>query len=179
MQENNTIYLDGETLSSSEVQMVAEGKASVAIPQDSWVKINAARSVIDGILERGETVYGINTGFGALVKERISVEDLADLQTNLIRSHATGLGEFMPKELVRAMMVTRANSLAKGCSGVHPDVVNQLIAFINNDICPAIPRIGSLGASGDLAPLSHMALSLIGEGEVLTETGVAPTRDAL
>ena len=179
MREDNTIYLDGETLSSSEVQMVAEGKVSVAIAKDSWVKIDAARSVIDGILERGETVYGINTGFGALVKERISVEDLADLQTNLIRSHATGLGEFMSKELVRGLMVTRANSLAKGCSGVHPDVVNQLIAFINNDICPAIPRIGSLGASGDLAPLSHMALSLIGEGEVLTETGVGPTRDAL
>ena len=124
MREDNTIYLDGKTLSSSEVQMVAEGKAAVAIAQDSWVKINAARSVIDGILERGETVYGINTGFGALVKERISVEDLADLQTNLIRSHATGLGEFMSKELVRGLMVTRANSLAKGCSGVHPDVVN-------------------------------------------------------
>ena len=179
MKEEKIIYLDGETLSSSEVQMIAEGKASVEISQDSWVKINAARSVVDGILERGETVYGINTGFGALVKERISSEDLSDLQRNLIRSHATALGDLMSKELVRAMMVTRTNSLAKGCSGVHPDVINQLLAFINNDICPAIPRIGSLGASGDLAPLSHMALSLIGEGEVLTDSGVGPTRDAL
>ena len=179
MQGDNTIYLDGETLSSSEVQMIAECKASVAISQDSWIKIDAARSVVEGILERGETVYGINTGFGALVKERISSEDLAELQRNLVRSHATALGDYMSRELVRAMMVTRANSLAKGCSGVHPDVLNQLLEFINKDICPAIPRIGSLGASGDLAPLSHMALSLIGEGDVLTETGVGPTRDAL
>lgn len=179
MQKDTTIFLDGETLSCGEVQMVAEGKAKVAISGDSWIKINAARAVVDGIIERGETVYGINTGFGALVKETISVDDLAALQRNLIRSHATALGELMPKQLVRAMMVTRANSLAKGCSGAHPDVVNQLVAFINHDICPAIPRIGSLGASGDLAPLSHMALSLIGEGEVLSDSGVVPTRDAL
>ena len=142
------VKLDGETLSSTEVAMISKGLAKVEIAEDAWPKIHAARNVVDGILERGETVYGINTGFGALVRERISVEDLAQLQTNLIRSHATALGEYMDKKTAKAMMVARANSLAKGCSGVHPDVIKQLVDFINHDIVPAIPRIGSLGASG-------------------------------
>ncbi len=170
------IALDGHTLTSSEVLRIASGDATVSLSSNALPRVNAARSVVDRILSNDETVYGINTGFGALVHQRISSEDLSQLQTNLVRSHATAIGELMSKEAVRAMMAVRINSLAKGNSGVHPDVLNQLIHFLNFDIVPAIPRIGSLGASGDLAPLSHMALSLIGEGEVLKEGGgVEPT----
>ena len=170
------IALDGHTLTSSEVLRIASGDATVSLSSNALPRVNAARSVVDRILSNDETVYGINTGFGALVHQRISSEDLSQLQTNLVRSHATAIGELMSKEAVRAMMAVRINSLAKGNSGVHPDVLNQLIHFLNFDIVPAIPRIGSLGASGDLAPLSHMALSLIGEGEVLKDGGgVEPT----
>ena len=165
------IALDGHTLTSSEVLRIASGDATVSLSSNALPRVNAARSVVERILSNDETVYGINTGFGALVHQRISSEDLSQLQTNLVRSHATAIGELMSKEAVRAMMAVRINSLAKGNSGVHPDVLNQLIHFLNYDIVPAIPRIGSLGASGDLAPLSHMALSLIGEGEVLKEGG--------
>lgn len=170
------IALDGHTLTSSEVLRIASGGATVSLSSNALPRVNAARSVVERILENDETVYGINTGFGALVHQRISSEDLSQLQTNLVRSHATAIGELMSKESVRAMMAVRINSLAKGNSGVHPDVLNQLIDFLNCDIVPAIPRIGSLGASGDLAPLSHMALSLIGEGDVLRDDGsVEPT----
>lgn len=170
------IALDGHTLTSSEVLRIASGDATVSLSSNALPRVNAARSVVERILSNDETVYGINTGFGALVHQRISSQDLSQLQTNLVRSHATAIGELMSKEAVRAMMAVRINSLAKGNSGVHPDVLNQLIHFLNFDIVPAIPRIGSLGASGDLAPLSHMALSLIGEGEVLKEGGgVEPT----
>jgi len=165
------VSLDGHTLTAAEVMRVATGKAQVTVSKDALPRIEAARSVVERILSNDETVYGINTGFGALVHQRISSEDLAQLQTNLVRSHATAIGELMSKEAVRAMMTVRINSLSKGNSGVHPDVLQQLIHFLNFDITPAIPRIGSLGASGDLAPLSHMALSLIGEGEVLSSDG--------
>ncbi|MFL2969575.1 MAG: histidine ammonia-lyase [Candidatus Poseidoniaceae archaeon] len=176
----NTIYFDGTTLTPAEVERIASNHADVAISEDAWQKVHAARSVVDGILSRGETVYGINTGFGALVHERISPDDLAQLQTNLVRSHATGLGEAMPKNAVRAMMAVRINSLVKGHSGVHPNVLDQLLEFLNKDIIPYVPRIGSLGASGDLAPLSHMALALLGEGYVLDQNGApAPTEAVL
>ena len=157
-----TVNLDGSTLSPAEVERIATNNADVSISEDAWVNVQIARNVVDGILARGETVYGINTGFGALVHQRISPDDLAQLQTNLVRSHATALGDAMSRSSVRAMMAVRINSLVKGHSGVHPDVLKQLVDFLNNDIVPFVPRIGSLGASGDLAPLSHMALSLLG-----------------
>ena len=168
-----TVQLDGTTLTPAEVERISTNHADVSISEAAWQRVNVARDVVEGILERGETVYGINTGFGALVHQRISPDDLATLQTNLIRSHATGLGEPMTRASVRAMMVVRINSLVKGHSGVHPEVLEQLVSFLNHDIVPHVPRIGSLGASGDLAPLSHMALALLGEGEVLSEQGQA------
>ena len=167
-----TISLDGHTLTPSEVMRIATGDAVVEVSKDALARVESARSVVERILSNDETVYGINTGFGALVHQRISPDDLTQLQINLIRSHATAIGELMSKESVRAMMAVRINSLAKGNSGVHPDVLTQIVNFLNFDITPAIPRIGSLGASGDLAPLSHMALALIGEGEVLTPEGL-------
>ena len=175
-----TISLDGHTLTPSEVMRIATGDAVVEVSKDALARVESARSVVERILSSEATVYGINTGFGALVHQRISPGDLTQLQINLIRSHATAIGELMSKESVRAMMAVRINSLAKGNSGVHPDVLTQIVNFLNFDITPAIPRIGSLGASGDLAPLSHMALALIGEGEVLTQDGsTEPTKAQL
>ena len=168
------IYLDGETLSTNEISLVAAG-AKVEIASNSIIKINSARDVIDRILESGQTVYGINTGFGSLVSESISESDLSQLQLNLIRSHACAVGQKMSKVETRAMMCVRANSLIKGNSGIQLKVIKQIVDYLNHDIIPIVPRIGSLGASGDLAPLSHMALSLIGEGEVWSENEDAPT----
>ena len=176
---HTTVSLDGETLSSLQVELVSKGFAKVEISQSAQIKINKARKVVDNILESGKVVYGINTGFGALVKEKISKEDLQTLQLNLIRSHATAVGELMEKEQVRAMMCVRANSLAKGNSGVSLDAVQQIVDLLNLDIIPAIPRIGSLGASGDLAPLSHLALTLIGEGYVMSDGGRIPSKEVL
>ena len=173
-----SIKLDGNTLTSTEISLVAKGE-KVEVASDSWHKVQSSRAVVDRILSSGETVYGINTGFGALVSESISKDDLSALQVNLIRSHACGIGELMSKEDTRAMMCVRANSLVKGNSGIQRKVIEQIINYLNHDIIPVVPRIGSLGASGDLAPLSHMALALIGEGQVWGENGPVETPYAL
>ena len=180
MVEGHTVFVDGETLSPSEVLMVAQGRSQVEVSPDAWPGIHASRAVVERIVQNDETVYGINTGFGALVNQRISSEDLAQLQVNLIRSHATALGPLMTVTEVRAMMVIRLNSLCKGHSGIQPHCIEQLVLFLNSNIHPAVPRIGSLGASGDLAPLSHLALALIGEGELIQDDGtLALTSDVL
>ncbi len=179
MSDLPTVYADGSTVSPQEIMMVANQQAKVEVSENAWPGIHAARAVVDRIVSTGETVYGINTGFGALVSERISPEDLTQLQLNLIRSHATALGDYMDIQAVRAMMFIRLNSLCKGHSGIHPDCIRQLVIYLNHDIHPAIPRIGSLGASGDLAPLSHLAMALVGEGEILTSDGPRPTSEIL
>jgi histidine ammonia-lyase len=173
------IHVDGRTLTLQEILAVAEQRAQVQVSEDAWPVIHAARAVVERIVQSGETVYGINTGFGALVRERISQEDLAQLQVNLVRSHATALGEPMSVPFTRAMMLIRVNSLCKGHSGIHPDCIHQLITFLNEGIHPVVPRIGSLGASGDLAPLSHLALALMGEGHVWSGTEQLPTAEVL
>ena len=176
----SVIQLDGNTLSPAEVYAVASENIEIKLSDDSWNRIVKSRNVVENILDSGEVVYGINTGFGSLVDTNISNEHLQDLQVNLIRSHATGLGDGMSKPAVKAMMVARINSFARGFSGVHPNVVQQLIDYVNHDVTPYIPRIGSLGASGDLAPLSHMALTLIGEGFVIgDDEEKIPTNDLL
>tara|TARA_B100000767_G_scaffold275211_1_gene311039 strand:- start:5162 stop:6709 length:1548 start_codon:yes stop_codon:yes gene_type:complete len=176
----SVIQLDGNTLSPAEVYAVATDSLEINLSEDSWSRIVKSRKVVEDILQSGEVVYGINTGFGSLVDTNISSEKLQDLQINLIRSHATGLGEPMSRSAVKTMMVARINSFAKGFSGVHPNVVQQLIDYVNHDVTPYVPRIGSLGASGDLAPLSHMAITLIGEGSVINDSGEKiPTRDML
>ena len=176
----SVIQLDGNTLSPAEVYAVATDNLEINLSEDSWSRIVKSRKVVEDILQSGEVVYGINTGFGSLVDTNISREKLQDLQINLIRSHATGLGEPMSRSAVKTMMVARINSFAKGFSGVHPNVVQQLIDYVNHDVTPYVPRIGSLGASGDLAPLSHMAITLIGEGSVINDSGEKiPTRDML
>ena len=179
MTDKPIVFVDGETLSLSELMSVAEQRATVAVSENAWPKIHAARAVVERIVEHGETVYGINTGFGALVRERIDPEQIAQLQVNLIRSHATALGEPMSVRDVRTMMMVRLNSLCKGHSGIHPRCIEQLVDFLNFELHPVVPRIGSLGASGDLAPLSHLALALMGEGSLLVDGEPQPTADVL
>ena len=173
-----TIRLDGNTLSTAEISLVSRG-AKVEVASNAWSNVDASRAVVERILSSGETVYGINTGFGALVSEIIPANDLATLQVNLIRSHACGIGERMSIVDTRAMMCVRANSLIKGHSGVRREIIEQIVTFLNEDIVPVVPRIGSLGASGDLAPLSHMTLALIGEGEVWGSNGPVETSTML
>ena len=161
----NLVQIDGNSLQYSDVLALAQGCKKAVFPDSARGKVELARATVIGIIERGETAYGINTGFGSLSKVSINADNLQDLQSNLIRSHACGLGEDMHPEDVLAMMVIRANSLAKGHSGVRPLVIDLLLACIHSGIAPQIPRIGSLGASGDLAPLAHLAMGLMGEGD--------------
>jgi histidine ammonia-lyase len=180
------LALSGQALTIEEIASVATNGCKVTVADEAWPKIKASRKVVESVIERGETAYGINTGFGKLADVRISNQDLSALQHNLVRSHASGIGEPLPEPETRAMLLLRANVLAKGHSGVRPIVLETLVALLNHGIHPIIPSRGSVGASGDLAPLAHLALALIGEGEViykgkraesccaLREAGIAP-----
>lgn len=160
------LELDGRSLSLNQIASVAVNGRSVAIAAKAYPRMEASRAVVEGVVARGETAYGINTGFGKLSDVRIGPDQLEALQRNLVRSHACGIGEPLPEDEVRAMLLLRANVLAKGLSGVRPVVAETLIAMLNHRIHPIIPARGSVGASGDLAPLAHLALALIGEGDV-------------
>ncbi|MFC5971583.1 histidine ammonia-lyase [Halomarina salina] len=163
------VELDGETLTPEDVVRVARHDAPVAVTDDARQRVRDARDRVEGIVESGEAVYGINTGFGDLVDTRIPPEQVDELQTNLIRSHAAGAGRELDREEVRALMVTRINALVKGYSGVREVVVDHLVTLLNERVHPVVKSRGSLGASGDLAPLAHMALVLLGEGEADVE----------
>jgi len=160
-----SIILSGSPLTLSEIESVAVDQRPVSIAPEAIDRVARSRRVIESILEAGETVYGVNTGFGKLADVRIPAEKLAQLQTNLVRSHACGLGEPLSEPESRAMLLLRANVLAKGYSGVRPDLLDLLVAMLNAGVHPLIPAKGSVGASGDLAPLAHLALVVIGEGE--------------
>jgi histidine ammonia-lyase len=167
MEVETALALSGQALTIEEIAAVAFHSRKVDIADKAWPKIKASRAVVESVVASGETAYGINTGFGKLADVRISNGDLSTLQHNLVRSHAAGLGEPLPEPETRAMLLLRANVLAKGHSGVRPIVVETLIALLNHGIHPVIPARGSVGASGDLAPLAHLALALIGEGDVI------------
>src|SRR5271166_79908 len=160
------LQLDGRSLSLDQIASVAVHGRSVAIAAAAYPHMEASRAVVEGLVARGETAYGINTGFGKLSDVRIGSDQLEALQRNLVRSHACGIGEPLPEDEARAMLLLRANVLAKGLSGVRPVVVETLVAMLNHCIHPVIPARGSVGACGDLAPLAHLALALIGEGDV-------------
>ena len=173
----STITLDGRSLSIADVVATAREAARVAIAPDVRERVARARAGIEAALARGETIYGVNTGFGKLAHVRIPPEHLRDLQLNLIRSHASGLGTPLPVDAVRAMMVLRANVLLMETSAVRPLLAETLVAMLNAAVHPVVPSQGSVGASGDLAPLSHLALALIGEGADgarLREAGLTP-----
>jgi histidine ammonia-lyase len=173
------VQVDGETLTIEDVVEVAYGRAGVSIPESVKVKVKKSRRLLEKLLDKGETIYGVNTGFGALSSTPISGEELKRLQTNLIRSHAVGVGETLSTEVVRAAMLLRANTLAKGYSGVRLEVLETLVEMLNKGVHPRIPAKGSVGASGDLAPLSHMVLVLMGEGEAEYEGEVLSGKEAM
>jgi histidine ammonia-lyase len=159
------IEIDGHSLTIEEAISIANGNNTAILSNSSRKRMEESRKGVEKIIHSGEVIYGINTGFGAMSSVRIAGDDIEQLQTNLIKSHACGVGELMESEHVLLMMVLRANSLAKGVSGIRPKIVDLLLSMVNNGIAPIIPRIGSLGASGDLAPLSHMSLAILGEGQ--------------
>jgi histidine ammonia-lyase len=159
------LILDGQPLTLAQIEAVALGSGPVAIADSAISRAAQSRACIEQILAAGETVYGVNTGFGKLSDVRIAPDKLTDLQINLVRSHAGGVGNPLSEPEARAMLLLRANVLAKGFSGVRPILLELLIALLNAGVRPVIPEKGSVGASGDLAPLAHLALVLIGEGE--------------
>ena len=164
MSEREPIVLDGESLTPEDVAKVAREDADVVVPETAREEVRKSRARVEEVVESDEAVYGLNTGFGQLVTERVSREDLEALQTNLVRSHASGVGRDLTREEVRAMLLTRINALIKGYSGIREVVIDHLVTMLNEGIHPVVKSQGSLGASGDLAPLAHQALVLIGEG---------------
>ena len=165
--------LTGRDLSIDNVIEVARGRRAVSLDPEAADRMRSSRAVIERLVADGATVYGVTTGFGDLAETRVDPAQTAALQRNLVRSHAAGVGEPLPDEVVRAMLLLRANALAVGLSGIRVEVVELLLAMLNAAIHPVVPSRGSLGASGDLAPLAHVALVLIGEGEA-TVDGAGP-----
>jgi histidine ammonia-lyase len=160
------ITLDGHSLFIDDVVAVARSYATVALDPKALKAVAASRRVVEAVIATGQTVYGVNTGFGKLAHVRIPPEQARQLQLNLIRSHASGVGDPLPVDAVRAMMLLRANVLVRGTSGVRAALPELLVDMLNRKIHPTVPSQGSVGASGDLAPLSHLALAMIGEGDV-------------
>lgn len=162
-----TYQLTGTNITLNDVYDIAHAPSvKLSIDPSAMAKMVKSRQVVLDIVKKGKPVYGINTGFGALASKQIANEDLETLQYNLIRSHCTGVGPAFDRAMARAIMLCRANCLVQGFSGVTPEIIVLLLEMINHNITPVIPEKGSVGASGDLAPLSHIALALIGEGDV-------------
>jgi histidine ammonia-lyase len=159
------VELTGQPLPLSEIVRVVYGAESIQIPGSAHSRIEASRGVIDEIVAKGAVVYGVSTGFGKLSDVHVPASELQQLQLNLVRSHACGIGQPLSKPEVRAMIVLRANVLALGLSGIRLEVIQLLCELNNRDVVPVIPEKGSVGASGDLAPLAHLSLALVGEGE--------------
>ncbi|MHB8756443.1 MAG: histidine ammonia-lyase [Bacillota bacterium] len=159
------VIIDGHSLNLDQIERVAHKEAAVAIAPEARRRVEASRRTIERVIDRGASVYGVNTGFGRFSDVVIPPEDVARLQHNLIVSHAAGVGEPFPVPVVRAMILLRANALALGHSGVRPVVIETLVGMLNRGVHPVVPQKGSLGASGDLAPLAHLALVALGLGE--------------
>src|ERR1700726_5354794 len=162
-----SVILTGNDLSFEQLRAVALQHDSVSLHPSAIERMKVSRAVVDKLVASGATAYGINTGFGKLASVRISPEQVSQLQVNLVRSHACGVGEPLNESETRAMILLRANALAKGLSGIRPHVVDTLCKMLNAKVHPVIPSQGSVGASGDLAPLAHLAQVLIGEGEAV------------
>jgi histidine ammonia-lyase len=173
------ILIDGDTLTIDEAYAVAVDRLRVGLAPKARERMLRTRAVVDDIVGRNDAVYGVTTGFGKLSEMAIPRERLAELQVNLVRSHASGVGDPLPEREVRAMMLLRANVIAKGYSGARPELVDLLLQMLNADVYPRIPEQGSVGASGDLAPLAHLALALIGEGTLFKGAREEPARKVL
>src|ERR1700746_157672 len=180
------IELTGNDLTFTQLYDVALRGAKVSLAPAAIERMKASRAIVDRVVSSGETAYGINTGFGKLASVRISAEQVRQLQVNLVRSHSCGVGLPLSEAETRAMMLLRANALAKGLSGIRPQTVETLCAMLDAGVHPVIPAQGSVGASGDLAPLAHLAQVVIGEGranfqgaeldgsEAMRRAGIAP-----
>jgi histidine ammonia-lyase len=173
------LALDGHSLGVVDVAAVADHGRTVALAPAARTRMRATRGIVDTLVAKGDAVYGVNTGFGKLSDIAIAPDQLAALQVNLIRSHAAGVGPRLPEREVRAMMLLRANVLAKGFSGARPEIVELLCAMLNARLYPEVPEQGSVGASGDLAPLAHLALGVIGEGTLRHPQGSGPAAEVL
>ena len=171
--------LNGQALTLEQIAAVAIGDEHVAISPSARARIAASRKVIEQIVTRDTVVYGVNTGFGKLSDVRVPQDELRQLQLNLVRSHACGIGRPLSEPEVRAMMLLRANVLTLGFSGIRQEVIELLCELLNRRVHPVIPEKGSVGASGDLAPLAHLALCVVGEGEVFSEGQRMATPEAL
>ena len=174
-----TVILSGDGLTLEDLVAVARGRARVALAPEALARVEASRAVIDLAVAENRVVYGVTTGFGKFADVVIPRDRLAELQRNLVRSHAAGVGEPLAEEDVRGLMLLRANCLAKGFSGVRVATLERLVALLNAGVHPVVPSQGSVGASGDLAPLAHLALALIGEGEAYFEGRRRPAAEAL
>src|SRR5262249_22878313 len=170
--------IDGASLTLEQTADVADG-AAVSLANTARGRIERARRFVEDIVARGEVVYGINTGFGALSDVTIPHEKLRELQVNLVRSHSCGVGDPLPERVVRAMLLQRANVLAKGYSGCRVEVIESLLRMLNARVHPVVPSRGSVGASGDLAPLAHLARVVMGEGEAVHSGQRLNGQDAL
>ena len=179
MTQTETLVLDGSTLSIAEMVSVSDGHSRVELSDAARRAMAKSRKAVEAACAGSAPRYGINTGFGSLSQKQIPNPELAQLQRNLVRSHAAGIGPHLPTLIVRGMMLAQAASLARGVSGIRPEVVDTIIALLNADIIPAVPEVGSVGASGDLAPLAAAALTLMGEGDVYRRGVLCRASDAL
>ena len=161
----NEIKLGGDHLKLSSLIEIARNKARVHLAGEARERINKSRALIETWVAEGRAVYGVTTGFGALCDVTISREETRRLQENIIMSHSAGVGEPLAEEIVRATMAIRIQDLAKGYAGIRLETLETMVALLNSGICPVMPEKGSVGASGDLAPMSHLALVMIGQGE--------------
>ncbi len=178
-EDNRCVTVDGSSLTIDSVVRVARGGAEAKLSADAAARMSRARDSLMKKVDADETIYAVNTGVGDLVDVRIPHDDLRALQVNLLRSHACGVGEPYPAEVVRGMMLLRANALAKGFSGVRAEVAEKFLGMLNSRVHPRVPRQGSVGSSGDLAMLAHMGLALIGEGDADAGSGFEPAAKAL
>lgn len=173
-----TVIVDGGPLTPQQVVDVAYRRTDARAVDDLAERLRPARELVDRMVESGDVVYGVTTGFGALANTHIGRDEGETLQYNLLRSHASGVGDPLPDELVRAMLLLRARTLTQGYSGVSPAIVEKLLEMLDRDILPVVPSQGSVGASGDLAPFAHLALPIIGEGWVKLGDKVVPTSES-
>lgn len=173
------ILIDGDTLTLEQILQVARNEVTVELAPEAATRVRAARALVDRVAAGDTPSYGINTGFGTLAEVRIDKKDLRDLQRNLILSHACGVGTPLPLPEARALLLLRCNVLAKGYSGIRSETLTLALEMLNRGVIPVVPERGSVGASGDLAPLAHLALVFIGEGEAFHEGQRLPARKAL
>src|SRR5712671_992315 len=173
------LELSGQRLSLKQIADVASGREHVALSAEARARVEKSRRVVEKIVAEGHTVYGVNTGFGRLSEVHIPAAELRELQLNLVRSTACGVGPSLSEPETRAMLLLRANVLSQGRSGARLIVVETLLALLERGVVPVIPEKGSVGASGDLAPLAHLALTVIGEGEAFYRGRRMPSAEAL